>query len=125
MKIVEINTCHFGSTGKIMLNIASTARSRGHSVRTYSRAWRRQTLPCEGHKFFGSFVDNAIHKILGPFTGMEGCFSSIGTKALLSELDRISPDIIHLHNLHGWYIDLPMLFSYIKKKQDQNRVDAT
>ena len=40
MKIVEINTVHVGSTGKIMLQIADEARSQGHEAYTFSRAWK-------------------------------------------------------------------------------------
>jgi glycosyltransferase involved in cell wall biosynthesis len=48
-------------------------------------------------------------------TGFHGCFSYFGTKELLRMIDKIHPDIIHLHNLHNWTINLPMLFRYIKK----------
>ena len=50
------------------------------------------------------------------YTGFEGLFSISATKKLLHILDEIKPDIIHLHNLHGWYINFPLLFNYIKKR---------
>jgi glycosyltransferase involved in cell wall biosynthesis len=56
-----------------------------------------------------------LHRGVSVFTGISGKGSKAGTKALLKEIDAIKPDIIHLHNLHGWYINLPMLFDYIKK----------
>ena len=117
MKIVEINTVRVGSTGKIMLQIAETARMQGHEVYTFSRAWRSERASDSGHEYVGYFTDNVIHRIIGPLTGCEGQFSYIGTRKLISKLRKIDPDIIHLHNLHGWYVNIPLLFRYIKEKQ--------
>lgn len=116
MKIVEINTVDYGSTGKIMLQIAECARENGYEVYTFSRAWKNNKAPAYGHKYFGTFLDNLLHRILGPFTGREGSFSQRGTRQLLEKLDEIQPDLIHLHNLHGWYINYSLLFDYIKKR---------
>lgn len=121
-KIVEINMLHYGSTGKIMLGIADVARSAGHQVWTFSpkRYSRRGKIDfplIPGHSYFGSVGENARHILLGKYTGMNGCFSLIGTLRLLRQLDKIKPDIIHLHNLHGFVINLPLLFGYIKKRR--------
>ncbi len=116
MKIVEINLCHYGSTGKIMLQIAARARARGHEVYTFSRAWRGQAAAPEGHSYMGSFAENAIHHTLGPFFGKNEMLSTQGTKKLIRRLREIQPDVIHLHNLHGWYLHVPLLFDYIRKE---------
>lgn len=116
MKIVAINLCHYGSTGHIMLQIADLARKRGHEVYTFSRAWRGQPPAPEGHAFFGTFFDNMIHHTVGPFFGKNEMLSARGTRALIRRLEEISPDLIHLHNLHGWYLNAPMLFDYIRKR---------
>lgn len=115
MNIVEINTCDYGSTGKIMLRIAKKARENGNIVFTFSRKWIHQPQPSEGHDYFGYFIENALHKILAKVTGFSECFSYFGTKRLINKIKKINPDIIHLHNLHGCYINLPLLFKYIKK----------
>lgn len=114
MKIVEINTCDYGSTGKIMLQIAETARENNHAVTTFSRKWNNTKTISHSHIYFGSFLENALHHILAETTGLSECFSFIGTLSLILKLKKIKPDIIHLHNLHGWYINLPLLFKYIK-----------
>lgn len=120
MKIVEINAYHRGSTGKIMLGIAQVARQAGHEVWTFSpRKLSRNgglsfpELP--GHSYFSSLPESALHLFLGRFSGLHGLFSSLGTLGLLRRLDKIGPDVLHLHNLHGSYISLPLLFNYIKK----------
>ena len=113
MKIVEINSVCRGSTGSIMLNIAKTARASGNEVYTFSE--RKKGAPPEGHCYFGSFGENMLHRFFAVFSGISGTGSVIGTWRLLHKIREIDPDVLHLHNLHGWYINLPMLFKFIKK----------
>ena len=115
MKIVQINICDYGSTGKIMIQIAKEARERGSEVVTYSRKWFNNSHANVGHKYFGYVIDNAIHHILGNLFGLSECCSYFGTRKLIRDFKKNPPDIIHLHNLHGWYINLPVLFKYVKK----------
>ena len=120
MKIVEINVVANGSTGNIMLNLAKTANKDGHRVKTFSTYiynTNHKTLPPapDGHKYFGSHFGNCTHAFLGQFTGLNGCFSRHGTRRLIKEIKKINPDVVHLHNLHTFCINLPMLFKYIKK----------
>ena len=46
----------------------------------------------------------------------DGCFSHFTTAQFLKKIDKLQPDLIHFHNLHNCYINLPMLFDYVKKK---------
>ena len=103
-----------------MLGIAQISRQAGHQVWTFSPkklsrngGFRFPEIP--GHSYFSSLPESALDLFLGRFTGLHGLFSSLGTLSLLSRLDRICPDIIHLHNLHGSYLNFPLLFSYVKK----------
>jgi glycosyltransferase involved in cell wall biosynthesis len=114
MRIAALNISDYGSTGKIMSGIAEEARKQGHEVRTFSRNWFG-TVKKEGHCFFGLPLEHAVHHAAGYLTGDEGSGSVISTLMLINELKRFSPDVIHIHNLHGWYVNLPLLFSYIKK----------
>ena len=116
MKIIEINSTKNGSTGNIMLNIAKTARAAGVEAYTFSEKRKESFLP-EGHEYFGSRAENMVHRIYSVTTGISGTGSIYGTYSLLKKIDQIKPDIIHLHNLHGWYINIPMLFDYIRKSK--------
>ena len=112
MRIVEINMMHSGSTGKIMFGIAAIARERGHDVWTFSPRYYQKGQDglwpeIEGHAYFGTIFENKLHFRLSQLTGFHGCFSWFGTKELIQKLDDIQPDIIHLHNLHNWTINLP------------------
>ncbi len=122
MKIVEINAVHSGSTGKIMFGIADELRKNGHEVWTFSAYYyqreKKAEFPViEGHTYFGNCFENMIHLRSSQLTGFHGCFSYFGTRKLLKKIDCITPDVIHLHNLHNWMINIPMLFKYIKKKK--------
>lgn len=116
MKIIEINSTNYGSTGNIMLQIAETARQQKHTVITccpVSRDNKKKTI--ENQWFIGSRLSRNIHLKLFESTGFNGCFSIISTLIFLNKVKNFKPDIIHLHNLHNCYINLPMLFKYIKK----------
>lgn len=116
MKIIEINTADYGSTGKIMLQIANAVTECGHTAYTFSRKWKsNKNKKGSNNIYFGSYIENAIHRVAGTATGLTECFSYVGTSALVRKLKKIDPNIIHLHNLHGSYINLPKLFRYIKK----------
>lgn len=115
MKIVEINTAHHGSTGKIMVQIARTAESYGHEAYCFSRNWPQNRGPAG--QYFGYVAENIVHHIMGPVFAKNEFMSTWGTRQLIKKLDRISPDIVHLHNLHGWYINIDLLFQYLKKKK--------
>lgn len=120
MKIAEINMLTKGSTGKIMFQVAETARTSGHIVRTYSpipfvRGKKNQIEPISDHFWWGSRVESMFHYYAGTLFGANGLFSVFGTHSLIKKLKEFSPDVIHLHNLHGFCLNLPMLFKYIKK----------
>ena len=114
MKIAEINMVHFGSTGKIMLQIAEAARSRGHEAVTFSPIIYNNgnimfpEIP--GHMYYGTQFENRVHGAVAYHLGGNGCASALATIRLLCALSRFGPDILHLHNLHSACINLPMLF---------------
>ena len=113
MKIAMINTSHYGSTGRIMLSVAAVAREAGHEVRTYSKLWRSNP-EIEGHTYIGSKAENILHRAVAPVLSTDGCFSSGATERLIESLSEFDPDVVHLHNLHGWYLNYEKLFGYIK-----------
>ena len=120
MKIVQINMMSYGSTGKIMLQIAQTAREHGHIAKTFAtipfdKKDRSAGITTEGHYTFGSFNENKIHYYLGLLLGQNGLHSFLGTFRLIKQIKKFQPDVVHLHNLHKFCINLPMLFRYLKK----------
>ena len=117
MRIVQINGGAKGSTGKIMMGIAEVARAQGHEVMCASpiTTTNRDAGEDCGYYRIGTFNSRRLNVALARITGFNGCFAWFETYKLLKKIDEFKPDIIHLHNLHDSYINLPMLFSYIKK----------
>lgn len=116
MKTVLINSCNFGSTGNIMLEIAETAENGGYTAAVcYPQSRDNSRKQKEKDFIIGTRFSRNIHLMLAEITGLNGCFSYFSTLKLLKKLDKLKPDIIHLHNLHNCYINLSLLFKYIKK----------
>lgn len=113
MKIVEINTVNgTGSTGKIAVSLYKLAQNNGHDPYI---AYGRGNSPSNvnGYKI-GTFLDFGTHVLSNFFLGNSGFASQTATKHFLDWLDTIQPDILHLHNLHGFYLNVNLLFEYIK-----------
>lgn len=118
IRIVQINGGAKGSTGKIMMEIAKAAKEYGYEVMCASpiTSTNRDANKDCGYYRIGTFYSRRINVLLSRVTGFNGCFAWIETYKLLKAISKFKPDIIQLHNLHDSYINLPMLFKYIKKK---------
>lgn len=119
MRIAAINMVDFGSTGKIMMQIAKVARENGAEVKTFStrqQSLRYSPMPPapDGHTYYGSFLANNLHYICSRITGKYGFYSHLSTCKLIRQLKEFKPNLIHLHNMHSAFLNLPMLFRYIK-----------
>lgn len=115
MKICFINLGNYGSTGSIVRQLADLAKENGHQTLVVypqsknSKAKREDDYVMESHRY------QYISGELSTFTGLDSCFAFLATLKLLKKLNKFQPDLIHLHNIHGWYVNIVMLFRYIKK----------
>jgi glycosyltransferase involved in cell wall biosynthesis len=112
MKVLHINAVSgIRSTGRICQEIIECLNENGHKgYIAYSGG-----VKVRGFKI-GSGLDRKCHALLSRISGKQGYFSVIETCRLLKYIDSLRPDIIHLHNLHGNYINIKMLLQYIAKK---------
>lgn len=119
MKILQINGGVFGSTGKIMFGITDAAEKRGHTVICASSitVTNRFRQPNNEYIKIGSYYGRCLSVLMARITGLEGCFSVFSTHALLRKIKKIRPNILHLHNIHNSYLNLPLLFRFIKKQR--------
>lgn len=115
MKVVQINTVFAtGSTGRIVLGLHnSIIESGNHSAVAYGRITGEHRTG-EDLYLVGNKADFVGHVLVNFFAGKSGFASTGNTRKLISWLDNIKPDIIHLHNLHGFYVNVELLFDYIK-----------
>lgn len=114
MKILQINsTCGFGSTGRIAVDILNTVcENGGEGLICYGRGEAPSGVP--SYKI-GSETLVKIHGVLSRVTDRQGFYSTNATKALVRKIEEYGPDIIHLHNIHGYYLDIRVLFDYLKQ----------
>lgn len=107
-------TCNWGSTGHIAENIAKCAQENGWSC--YIAHGARYINPSSIKTYtVGSKLDNILHASLSVFLGRHGLGSCVATHRLVNFIKKVHPDVIHLHNIHGYYINYPILFKYLKE----------
>lgn len=114
MKLLQVNAVPYGSTGSIMFQLADLLEARGDQVLcTSGFTWKGCDRP--DYVMTSNILEKTAHTYLARLTGRIGGFSRHATRQLLRKLDDFQPDLIHLHNLHSWFINIPMLFDYIRQ----------
>lgn len=112
MKVFQINTFGNKSTGKIAVDIYKTLKANGHDgVIAYARNQIEEGVP---HIVIGNKFDVYAHGIMTRLTDKTGFYSKRATLRLIDKIKEYDPDVIHLHNLHGYYINIEILFKYLK-----------
>lgn len=116
MKILMINSvCGIRSTGRICTDLAIALEAEGHDVKI---AYGRETnIPEQFQKYavrIGTDLDVKLHVLKARFFDAAGFGSRRATKQFLRWVKEYDPDVIHLHNLHGYYINIELLFNYLK-----------
>ena len=112
-KVFQINSTYgLGSTGRIVEGLSKVLSENGYEcMAAYGRG---QALKEKGLYFIGSSTGVYIHGGLSRITDNHGGYSKMATKRLITKMKKFDPDIIHLHNLHGYYLNLKLLFEYLK-----------
>ncbi len=114
MRVLFVNSvCGFGSTGRIVERLAREVASSGG-----------EALVCYGRKDYSGNVnavkittktENYINGLSARLFDNEGLGVKAPTKRLIKIIEEFKPDIIHLHNLHGYYLNIKTLFTYLAK----------
>ena len=114
MKVVQINsTCGIGSTGKICVGISRVLTDA--QVENYILCSRTNGYPLGIRCSTSGYIKTQALK--SRIQGNYGFNSKTATRTIIEELERIQPDIVHLHNIHGHDCNLEMLFSYFRQKK--------
>lgn len=120
MRVLIINeVCGTGSTGRICVDIAKEYEAKGDEVKiAYGRDFN---VPKECEKYavpIGNKFNVYWHVFMTRLFDRHGLASKIATKRFLKWADEYNPDLIWLHNIHGYYINYEMLFDWIKSRPD-------
>ncbi|MCW4469575.1 glycosyltransferase [Flavobacterium sp. MFBS3-15] len=116
MRILQINTIvNSGSTGRIAEDIGKVAMAEGHeSYIAYGRGDRPSASELIK---IGTDLDVYGHVALTLLLDKHGFGSKKATRKFIKEIEAIKPDVIGLHNIHGYYLNIELLFNYLAKKE--------
>lgn len=104
---------NWGSTGKIVEGIGKLARSDGWEVFVAHGARYQNPSSLQSIQVT-SKADEWVHYLESSLFDAQGLGSRCATKLFLKKLDEIKPDLVHIHNIHGCFINFPLLFNYLK-----------
>ncbi len=115
MRVLQVNAVYgVGSTGVIVEDIHKLSIEKGiESYVAYSTT-NKSEVP-NGYKI-GNNLGKKIHALFSRMNGKQAYFSRNATRQFIQYIDKIKPDVVHLHNLHSNYINLNMLLEYLAKK---------
>lgn len=114
MKVLLIDvTCKSGSTGKIVYDLHTNLIADGYeSAICYGRGYN---INEKNIYKFSSSIEVVFHAIMTRITGFTGCFSFFSTKKLLKYMRDYKPDVVHIHELHGYFVNIKPVLEYLKK----------
>lgn len=113
MKVLQINTIYkFRSTGRTCWEVEKALEANGDSCLTVHQVGE---LCDKKHSLVvNTKLGYYFHKLMSRLLGLDGYFSYFATKKAIRKIQKYDPDIIHLRNLHGGYLNLPLLFRYLR-----------
>jgi putative colanic acid biosynthesis glycosyltransferase len=113
VKVLQINTIvNSGSTGRITEEIGKILIKNGHDSCIAFGRGKSSSLSKLIH--IGNFYDHTFHLLISRITDKHGFGSKVATRKLIKEIDVFKPDLIGLHNLHGYFLNIRVLFTYLK-----------
>ena len=114
MKVLQINTvCGRGSTGRIATDIHKMLIEQGHeSVIAYGRG---EAFNCDNTIKIGNKMDFYNHALKTRLFDKHGFGSKKATKNFVDKIKDYNPEVIYLHNIHGYYLNIEFLFNFLKE----------
>lgn len=115
MKILFIDVnCKISSTGKIVYDLFTECRKEGHEAAIcYGRGTK---IDEQNILKFGLDIETYFHAFMTRLTGLTGCYSFFSTRRLLKFMEEFKPDVVHIHELHAYFVNLFPVTDYLKKK---------
>ena len=119
MRVLFINSvCGIRSTGRICTDLAAELEAQGNEVKI---AYGREEVPEQFRKYavrIGSDLDTKLHGLCTRLLDEHGLGSRGATKRFLAWAEEYDPDLLWLHNIHGYYINYELLFDWIKSRPE-------
>ena len=110
--LIDVNYKH-SSTGKLVFDLKKLIESSYHEAFV---AYGRGKKTKDKNVFkFGISIETYIDALLTRITGLVGYFSWLSTYKLIRYIKRIKPDVIHIHELHAYFVNIPIITNFVKK----------
>jgi putative colanic acid biosynthesis glycosyltransferase len=110
--LIDVN-CKNSSTGKIVYDLYTELRKNNH---TAAVCYGRGPVVKEPDILkFSSDVETYAHAFLTRLTGLTGVYSPFATRRLINFMEVFKPDIVHLHELHAYFVNIGPVMNHLKK----------
>ncbi len=110
--VLRVNT----STGRIMQEIGELALQHGWECYIAYSYGRDGVKPCKSKLIpVGSKLSVAYHGVVTRLFDRHGLSSVHATQEFIRRIKEINPDVIHIHNIHGYFLNYPILFDFLAK----------
>ena len=115
MVVVQINlSCTWGSTGKICDSVSRLLSEKG--IENYVFYTYGDNPEMRGNYVkYGNFAYQKLQALKSRVMGNYGFNSGLATRWLIDQLNKVKPDVVHVHNVHGHDCNFEMLFNYLRK----------
>lgn len=116
-RIVQVNPVlrTSTSTGRIMQEIGALAEGAGwRNWCAYGRGRDGIRSCTTGTIPVGNRLSTAMHGLVTRAFDRHGLGSAAATRRFVDQLRAIDPDIIHIHNIHGYFLNYPVFFDYLR-----------
>lgn len=114
MKVLIINAvCGVGSTGRITSDMHDALIENGHECKIAFGLGAVHRVPASDTFKFNNWIGYYTHNAVSRITDRAGFYSPIATMRLIRMIREYDPDLIQLHNLHGYYLNVHMLFDFL------------
>lgn len=115
-RLLQIDTClGVGSTGRITESIAQLAQSHGWECYIVHGARYVKRPSCMKDIQSVSIMGEYMHYALGLLFDNHGLCSTLATKRVVEQIKEIKPTVIHMHCVHGYYLNYRVLFEYLAR----------
>ncbi len=119
MRLLQINPVMRGntSTGRIMREIGEVAMAAGwESYIAYSGGRDGEKIPSSSVKIpVGGKLSVAWHGLVTRMADRHGLASNIATRRFIRRVEELKPDIIHIHNVHGYFLNYRIFFDWLSR----------
>ena len=112
-KLLQIGgSINYGAPGRITEQIGLLAMSKGWEV-CVAHSTRNENPSQLKHYAMTTKCQEVVHALGAKFLDLHGLLSTKQTRELVERIKEYQPDIIHLHNLHGYFCNFTVLFEYL------------